>query len=75
MDVLVTDNPAGEVQRTSVVDTNCELTGPMVPNEHTAALSINGILVPFKEIRVPPPSPLDVGETLEATGALCRVIA
>jgi hypothetical protein len=47
----------------------------MVPNEHTAALSINGILVPFKEIRVPPPSPLDVGETLEATGALCRVIA
>jgi hypothetical protein len=47
----------------------------MVPNEHTAALSMSGIEVPVSVIRVPPISPLESGEIEETTGLLCRVSA
>jgi len=71
-DFVSVGTPAGVVHCTFVVDANRAAIGAIVPNEHTAELSIKGIDVPEKVIVVPPIAALDAGDTLDTTGALCR---
>ena len=62
--------PAGETHCTFVEDAYCAASGAIVPNEHTAELSITGMDEPVSEINVPPWAALEAGDTLDTDGAL-----